>query len=64
MQTRITGRRTGRLLSLSLILVVVFSGPLRAQEVIDQQTIARIKTEGIQNSKVMETASYLTDVYG
>lgn len=35
-----------------------------AQEKIDLQTIQRIRKEGLENSKVMEYVSYLTDVYG
>ncbi|MFD2245883.1 M28 family metallopeptidase [Pontibacter ruber] len=34
------------------------------QEPLDQQMVERIKQEGLQNSKVMETAFYLTDVNG
>ena len=35
-----------------------------AQEKIDFNVVARIKEEAYQHSKVMETLSYLTDVYG
>src|SRR5215468_12262744 len=42
--------------------------PLAAQwppaEKIDLDAIYRIKDEGLNRSQVMETASYLTDVYG
>jgi len=37
---------------------------LSAQERLDQAAIARIKQEGFTRSQVMETASWLTDVYG
>lgn len=37
---------------------------LAAQERIDQSAIDRIRQEGVQRSQVMETASWLTDVYG
>ena len=37
---------------------------LSAQEKVDLYTINRIKNEAFQNSKVMENAFYLTDVYG
>jgi hypothetical protein len=37
---------------------------LGAQEKVDLHTINRIKNEAFQNSKVMENAFYLTDVYG
>lgn len=42
------------------------ASPLLAQqtEKIDAPAIARIREEGLQRSKVMEIASYLTDVYG
>lgn len=48
-------------LALSVLLP---STPVFAQEKIDLYTINRIKSEAFQNSKVMETAFYLTDVYG
>ena len=35
-----------------------------APEVLDQAMLAKIKQEGLTNSKVMETAFYLTDVFG
>ena len=42
--------------------------PLAAQwppaEKIDLDAVYRIKDEGLDRSQVMETASYLTDVYG
>jgi len=39
--------------------------PLRAaNEVIDYAGLAKIKAEGMQNSQVMELASWMTDVYG
>ena len=34
-----------------------------AQERIDHQIMQRIKREGLENSKVMEYLSYLTDIY-
>src|SRR2546426_8203630 len=37
---------------------------LPAQEKVDLYTINRIKHEAFDNSKVMENAYYLTDVYG
>ncbi|MEW6701915.1 MAG: M20/M25/M40 family metallo-hydrolase [Bacteroidota bacterium] len=37
---------------------------LLAQEKVDLQTIQRIRKEGLEDSKVMEYVSYLTDVYG
>ncbi|MEP6765528.1 MAG: hypothetical protein ABJB66_14530, partial [Gemmatimonadaceae bacterium] len=38
--------------------------PLAAQEKVDAATIERIKAEAMNNSKVMETMSWLSDVYG
>ena len=39
--------------------------PLRAaNEVIDYASLAKIKAEGMQNSQVMNLASWMTDVYG
>ena len=45
---------------LSLSLAAQWPAP----ESIDLDAVYRIKEEGLQRSKVMETASYLTDVYG
>lgn len=45
-------------------LVFLSASVLLAQEKADLAMINRIKTEAFQNSKVMETAFYLTDVYG
>ncbi len=36
---------------------------LNAEENVDQEVIARIKMEAFQHSHIMETVSYLTDVY-
>ena len=46
------------------ILICSISISLFAQEKVDQQIISRIKEEGFQHSKVMETLSWLSDVYG
>ncbi len=53
-----------RIISTVLLFVLFFVLSARAQEPIDQAVIARIKIEGFQNSQIMETLSYLTDVYG
>src|SRR5512138_1345780 len=46
-------------------LLLLFSATLLcAQEKVDLLMINRIKMEAFQNSKVMENAFYLTDVYG
>jgi hypothetical protein len=44
--------------------LLIFSPVTAAEENVDQQVIARIKMEGFQSSKVMETLFYLTDVHG
>ena len=46
------------------ICIALFSTGLFAQEKVDQEMVSRIKEEGLQNSKVMETLSYISDVYG
>src|SRR5688572_16455331 len=50
-----------RILAAASLLAAV---TLDAQERIDQASIAKIKAEGFQRSQVMNTASWLTDVYG
>jgi carboxypeptidase Q len=45
-------------------IVILFFGLVFAEEPVDLQMITRIKEEAIKKSQVMETASYLTDVYG
>lgn len=49
----------------SVVLIAIFS-PLagNAQERVDTAAISRIRDEGFNRSQVMETASWLTDVYG
>jgi hypothetical protein len=45
-------------------LVVLVTAPASAQERVDQAAIDKIKTEALERSQIMETASWLTDVYG
>src|ERR1700733_11780635 len=45
-------------------LLLLFAPLLLAQEKVDLYPINRIKAEEFQNSKVMENAFYLSDVYG
>ena len=48
-------------------LAIAISTPASAQqprEKVDQEIIAKIKEEGLQRSRAMETLSFLTDVYG
>jgi hypothetical protein len=54
-----------RLYAASLMFVFLFSVTLYGQEErVDLQAVHKIKMEGFQNSQVMETMRYLTDVYG
>jgi carboxypeptidase Q len=50
------------------LFAAIFALPLAAQwqsgDKVDLDAVYRIKDEGLQRSKVMETTSYLTDVYG
>jgi len=48
----------------TLALTAALAVPLAAAEPVDEAVIARIKTEGFQRSEVMETLSWLSDVYG
>jgi hypothetical protein len=50
--------------SLVLCVVIMFTTLAQAQESVNEAMISRIKMEGFQNSKVMETVSFLTDVHG
>ena len=51
------------LLVMSVFLALPVVGQLQ-QERVDLSAMAKIREEGLQRSKVMETASYLTDVFG
>ena len=55
-----------RRLRAAVLAILALTAPLAAQvpEKIDLAALARIRDEGMQRSKVMEIASYLTDVYG
>ena len=52
-----------RLWVFALICLLATAGT-NADETIDDQVIASIKMEGFQNSQLMETAFYLTEVHG
>ena len=52
----------GALVAVLAALPFAADGPIA--EKIDLDAVYRIKEEGLQRSKVMETESYLTDVYG
>jgi carboxypeptidase Q len=49
---------------LSVILILLTFSIVQAQEPVDHEVIASIKEEGIHYSQVMETLSYLADIYG
>jgi carboxypeptidase Q len=49
---------------LFLLLSVTFVQLTFSQDRVDEQVVARIKAEGFQNSKAMETLQYLVDVFG
>jgi len=62
-------QRRGPYAPVTVILIAFAAAivaPLAGQshEPVDLQAIFRIKDEGLQRSRVMEVASYLTDVYG
>lgn len=47
-----------------LLLIFIFVQFSFAQQKVDEQIVEKIKTESLQNSQIMETLSYLTDVFG
>jgi carboxypeptidase Q len=53
-----------RKLLISCLLIAGISGSLFAQEPVDQAAVQKIREEGLNHSKVMVTAFYLTDVAG
>jgi carboxypeptidase Q len=54
-------RHTG---ALALALAAIVSAAISAEEPVNERIIAQIKTEGFQHSAVMDTLSWLSDVYG
>jgi len=46
------------------LAITGIAGTAFAQETVDQAAVAKIREEGLNHSKVMETAFYLTDVAG
>src|SRR5688572_28492392 len=46
------------------VALTVAAAPAGPSEVIDHETNARIRKEGLDNSQIMRTMHYLTDVYG
>ena len=62
-----TAARHVRIGAFTLAIVAASStviSPLSAQEKVDTATIARIKTEAMDHSQIMDIMSWLTDVYG
>src|SRR3954462_8936240 len=53
----------GRTIVVFALVVAAVTAPI-AEEPVDQNAIARIKVEGFQRSQVMDTLSWLSDVYG
>ena len=51
-------------MSKPIVLIFILCAMVFGEEPVDLQAIQKIKEEGIKNSKVMETVSYITDVYG
>ena len=51
------------LLAMSILLALPVAGQLQPERV-DLSAMEKIRAEGLERSKVMETASYLTDVFG
>lgn len=49
---------------LTAALTLIVSTPLLAQEKVDENIVAQIKTEAFQRSAVMDTLSWIADVYG
>ena len=55
---------TMRACILSIILISSISTTVKAQEPVYWDVVQQIREEGFERSEVMETASYLTDVFG
>jgi hypothetical protein len=62
---RFRGSFVALAISLACCLTLTFSSNAQmAQEKVDLEAINKIKAEGMERSQVMETLSWLTDVYG
>ena len=57
-------RRVPRALAIAVVVSVALPLAAQVQERVDHDAVYQIKDEGFQRSKVMEIASYLTDVHG
>src|SRR6267378_2564377 len=51
-------------MAVAVAVAVLAALPLGAQEVVNDAVIAQIKMEGFQHSSVMDTLSWMSDVYG
>jgi len=51
-------------IAIATAVVAALAIGVHAQEQVDEAIVARIKMEAFQHSRVMETLSELTDVYG
>lgn len=49
---------------LTLLVLLVSASPMMAQELVDEDAVAAIRKHGLEQSQVMETLSWMTDVYG
>jgi hypothetical protein len=58
------GIRPAAILIVGIVVVVVAAASLAAQDRVDLATMARIRAEATERSKVLETFSYLTNVTG
>ncbi len=54
----------GQSVGIVTALVLALAFPAGAQDAVDETAIARIKMEGFQHSQVMDTLSWISDVYG
>ncbi|HEY3130290.1 MAG TPA: M20/M25/M40 family metallo-hydrolase [Acidobacteriota bacterium] len=63
LSSALSPRFQGRIL-VPIFLTLLIAGLLAADEAVDLTTIWKIKDEGLNRSQVMETLSYLTDVFG
>ena len=53
-----------KLIGVTAVALVALGLPVAAQEPVNEAVIAQIKAEGFQHSAVMDTLSWISDVYG
>ena len=51
-------------LAIAVIVMGALAAGIHADEQVDEAIVARIKMEAFQHSRIMDTLSELTDVYG